>query len=77
MKNLRNLNLFDQVIRLLIAAVCLYFGFVDTSFVQENILALGIGIFGVLNVIAGLVGFCPVYKLAGINTYRPEGKAAR
>lgn len=74
MKNFRNLNMFDQVIRLLIAAVCIYFGFIDTSLVQENVLALGIGIFGVLNVIAGVIGFCPVYKLAGINTYQPEDK---
>lgn len=69
MPRFRNLNQVDQLIRLAIAGVCIYFGFIDSSALNDRLLALCVGIFGVLNVIAGVMGFCPVYKLAGINTY--------
>lgn len=72
MRRFRNLNTVDQLVRLAIAAICIYLGFIDTSVLNDSLLALCIGIFGVLNVIAGVVGFCPVYKIAGINTYAPK-----
>lgn len=68
MQTFRNLNVVDQMVRLVVAGICIYYGFIDTQTIQDELLAMGVGFFGVLNVIAGLMGFCPVYKIAGINT---------
>jgi hypothetical protein len=64
----KNLHRIDQTIRFGVAAACIYFGFFDGSFIQEPVLAIALGIFGIINLFAASMRFCPFYHLAGIST---------
>ena len=64
----KNLHSIDMSIRFIVAGSCIYFGFFDTSLIQEPFLAIAIGIFGIINLIAASLRFCPFYHLAGIST---------
>lgn len=57
----------DQVLRTGIGAVCVYFGFIDTSFIDQPVLAAIVGIFGIMNLFAAFTGYCPVYRFADIS----------
>lgn len=65
-----NLNLYDRIIRTLVATLCIYFGFFDGTVITDGWLAISVGIFGVINLVAAWIGFCPVYNLAGISTLK-------
>ncbi|MEK7206282.1 MAG: DUF2892 domain-containing protein [Pseudomonadota bacterium] len=71
-----NMGKFDRVLRTGIGLLLIYFGFIDTSFIGEGLIAALVGVFGVINVLAALVGICPLYKLAGICTYRSDKTAS-
>ena len=64
----QNVGRLDQLLRSGIALFLVYIGFIDTSLLGDNVTATLVGIFGVLNMIAAVLGWCPVYQLAGINT---------
>ncbi|NVJ67558.1 MAG: DUF2892 domain-containing protein [Gammaproteobacteria bacterium] len=57
MKNEGNL---DRVIRMIIGAVLISLVFIGPQSVW--------GWIGVVPLVTGLIGFCPAYKLLGINT---------
>ncbi len=63
MKN--NMGSADRVIRLILAAVFAYLYFAS---VVTGTLATVLLIFGVIFLLTGLVGVCPLYSLAGFNT---------
>ena len=71
----KNLHPIDQAIRFIVAAICIYYGFFEGSLIQDSFLAGAVGIFGVINLIAASMRFCPIYHLAGINTARREKSA--
>jgi len=64
----KNLHRIDQSIRFVVAFACIYFGFIEDGFIQDGFLAGAIGTFGVINLLAASMRFCPFYHLAGINT---------
>ena len=64
----KNVNRIDQAIRFVVAAVCLYYGFIDNSLIQDDFLAFAVGVFGVLNLMPAIMRFCPFYHLANIST---------
>ena len=64
----RNLSRLDQVLRIGVGMLLVYLGFIDTSLIGDTYLAMAAGIFGLVNVVVGLIGNCPVYRLAGIST---------
>ena len=66
---LRNLHTLDRVARILIGIACVYVGFFEQALINNQIIAILVGVFGVVNVGASLFSHCPVYKLAGISTY--------
>lgn len=68
----RNLHTIDMIIRLIIGVALVYVGFIDTSYIANGTVRILLGIFGAVNIIAGLVRSCPVYALAGISTYRKK-----
>jgi len=70
MKLKRNMCRFDRLVRLLIGAACIYIGFVETGIINQALVNALVGIFGVMNLIAAAVAFCPVYHAAGISTLR-------
>jgi len=68
MKPRRNLSRLDQVLRIGVGLVLMYMGFIDTTLIGDTYLAVAAGIFGAVNIVAGLGGYCPLYRLAGIST---------
>lgn len=65
----------DQFLRTGIGLGLIYIGFVDTTLIGDTIIATFVGIFGVVNVLSGLSGFCPVYTMAGICTRTTKDEA--
>jgi hypothetical protein len=43
-------------------------GFIDTTVIDNRLVATLVGLFGLLNIAAALLRVCPFYNLAGINT---------
>lgn len=64
----RNLNTLDRMIRLLVAAVCIYFGFVRPESLHNDLIAIFVGVFGLANLWAFAVASCPIYSLMGLST---------
>ena len=61
----QNMGSIDRIVRIILAAVfgLLYFNGVVTGTLGIVLLVLG-GVF----VVTSLVGFCPLYKIFGLNT---------
>ena len=74
MKIKRNLHNIDRIARLVIGVVCIYVGFIDTSIIGNSLVSTLVGIFGIVNIYAGLVASCPVYSLTGLSTYREKNQ---
>jgi len=68
MKIKKNLSGLDQLLRLGLGVVCIYLGFIDNRLIESEVLALLVGVFGIINIVFSLIGACPIYWLAGINT---------
>lgn len=64
----RNLSRLDQFLRVGVGLILVYIGFIDTTLIGDNYLAILAGVFGIVNVLAGAGGYCPLYKLVGIST---------
>ena len=69
MKLRKNLHLIDRLVRIPIALVCIYYGFIDMSPIGNTIIALFVGAFGAVNLVAAATSHCPVYNMAGLSTY--------
>lgn len=67
-KKYRNAGKFDRSLRVIMGIVLIYFGFVDTGFIGQPLLAVLIGIFGVINILTAATGVCPLYTVASIST---------
>jgi hypothetical protein len=63
-----NVGRFDQILRLGIGAALVWVGFIDTTVIDDRLVATLVGLFGVLNIAAASLRVCPFYNLAGINT---------
>ncbi|MDD2806064.1 MAG: DUF2892 domain-containing protein [Elusimicrobiales bacterium] len=60
---IKNVGKLDRVIRLIAGAALGYF-----SYTSAGLASVILGLAGAMAVITGLVGFCGLYKLFGINT---------
>ena len=65
----QNVGGFDRLIRFALAAVLLYLGL--TVYVSSA-LGTGLAIAGAIAFISGLLGFCGLYSLLGINTRKAD-----
>mgnify|MGYP001577199734 FL=1 len=72
-KKYHNAGKLDRSLRVIMGSVLIYFGFIDTGFISQPLLAVLIGIFGIINILAAVTGVCPVYALAGISTCDSHG----
>lgn len=70
MERYRNLNNLDRCIRLLLSAVLIYLGFISPEIINDEVINLSIGIYGIINLISTAVGICPFYMMAGVSTYK-------
>ncbi|NOX92049.1 MAG: DUF2892 domain-containing protein [Gammaproteobacteria bacterium] len=66
----RNLHNIDIAVRTLIGVALIYIGFVDTSYISNDVVRWLLGIFGIVNLLAATLRSCPVYALADISTYQ-------
>ena len=64
----KNLSRFDQIFRISIGVLLVYIGFIDNTQIGDTCLAGAMGVFGLVNLCAGTIAYCPLYRLAGINT---------
>lgn len=63
-----NMCLLDRALRTIGSIYLIYIGFINTELLANPLLNLMLGGFGVFNIIVVMVGFCPVYFIAGIST---------
>ena len=68
MKFKRNMNRTDQILRLGIGVASIYVGFFDSSLIAEPVIAICLGIFGIVNIFSVATSHCPIYNMAGIST---------
>jgi hypothetical protein len=61
---------WDRILRVVIGIAMLYIGF---GGVVEGALGIGVGIVGLILVVTGLVGFCPIYAMFRIRTRDDHG----
>ncbi|MBU2414369.1 MAG: DUF2892 domain-containing protein [Gammaproteobacteria bacterium] len=66
----KNLHLVDRIIRGVVGIVFTGFALFNGDYLEEPVLEVLIGVFGALNLISLLSGWCPVYHVAGISTYK-------
>ena len=64
-----NVGMMDRIIRIVLAVALLYLGLAMYS---GSTLGIGLTVVGAIAALTGLVGFCGLYKLLGINTHRPH-----
>ncbi len=70
----RNEGTLDRALRLALAAVLLPAGLVALGGLQGNGLGLLVALPGVLGLVSGVTGFCPLYVPFGISTLEAENK---
>lgn len=68
----RNMCGIDALIRLAIGVLLVWVGFFSEGMIVNDLLALLIGAFGLLNIGSSLMRFCPVYRFAGLSTVRAD-----
>jgi hypothetical protein len=66
----KNLGGVDRVARITIGLVLL--SLIAFAFVGPKTPLAYLGLAGVMPLVAGITGYCPPYKLLGINTYRGQ-----
>lgn len=66
----KNLAIWDRGIRLVIATFMIGSSLFFRSWIGDDFLASLIMTFGILNLLASLLGWCPVYSLANISTLK-------
>ena len=64
----KNVGRLDQLLRIGISLGLIYVGFINEEIITDVLSSYVIGAIGILNLIVALVGFCPLYVVAGINT---------
>ncbi len=67
-KKYRNIGGIDRVIRTVITAIMIYYGFIDTTLIGQTLISSLVGILGIINGVVTIIGVCPAYTLAGIST---------
>ena len=63
-----NIGLADKIFRIIISLIMIYFGYIQKNVTGDNISGFGFMIFGCIFLLIALLGYCPLYNLAGINT---------
>ena len=68
----RNVGILDRIARLTLGTVLLPSGLFWLGGLQGNVLGLVTASLGMLGLVTGLTGFCPLYVPFGINTREKE-----
>ena len=73
MKRLRNIGALDRALRIMFGSAMLLA--VPLAFVGPASQWALLGLFGVIPLAAGLLGYCPPYAMMGIDTYHGGARA--
>ena len=66
-----NVGSVDRMIRFIVGAILIALPYVTTMEIWDNpIIKYGAGAVGVILILTGLLRFCPLFALLGINTCR-------
>jgi len=65
----RNLHSVDIAVRTITGLALVYVGFIDAELITNSVVRILLGAFGVLNLIAAAMRYCPIYGLARFSTY--------
>ena len=68
----KNMYPVDRVLRIVFAAILIYFGFIDVTWISNMIVPVMLGVIGIINLVFSVIGYCPVYTLANINSRHSE-----
>jgi len=66
----RNMHPIDRALRIAIGLSLIFIGFFTRDLISDPLFGTLLGIFGIINVVASIVGVCPVYLMAGISTLK-------
>ncbi|MGE4049910.1 MAG: putative bifunctional diguanylate cyclase/phosphodiesterase [Piscinibacter sp.] len=65
----------DQVLRAGIGLGLIWFGFFDDWFITAPVAGAILGVFGIVNLLFAPLAFCPVYRIASLNTRQAPTEA--
>lgn len=65
-----NASGIDRFIRMFLAGVLIYLGFIDPAVIGNRLVTYLLGAVGVLNLIVVCFGWCPIYSLTGVCTIK-------
>lgn len=64
----KNMGRLDQVVRFLVGVILIYLGFFKQEVIGDQLYAILIGIFGIINLGSSFMSYCPFYHLANVDT---------
>jgi hypothetical protein len=73
----RNLGNTDRILRSGFSLLMIYFGFFSSYFITDHLAGLILGGMGVFSLLIAIIGYCPLYGLAGFSTYTCKTDAMR
>lgn len=68
----RNMGLIDQVFRTCMGLSLIYIGPFSDVITSDAMSAILLSVVGVMIIVSSLIGWCPVYHMAGFNTNKSE-----
>lgn len=72
MRMKKNIGTLDSLLRIGISLLLLYAALGPGRLIRDSFAAEVVTVFAVLNLIAALLRFCPLYVVTGINTCRSD-----
>jgi len=64
----KNVGLADRILRFGAGLMMIYFGFINTTIIADQVAALLLGILGIIFLLTAVFSSCPFYNLIGLNT---------
>lgn len=68
MKFSRNVGGTDRILRFGFGSAMLFFGFVDNSFIADEVASIALGVIGAIILSTAIFGTCPLYDLIGFTS---------
>lgn len=71
----RNMSDLDRLLRVTAALVLIYISYFSEQLISNAIISLLLGLLGLLNLAAAITAFCPLYRLADIDTRKNKNNS--
>lgn len=72
MKIVINVGRIDQVMRLVLSALMIFFGFFSNALIVDDIAGILLGSFGIFIFLTAIFRYCPLYLLIGFDSNRKK-----